>query len=945
MLVLLPMLAFAGWRQIGTIAGIQDLQVVDAGVVLTVSTTGATAWQVLDGGTTQLNNLSGNLRGAGYFGANCLVGFAGTTRQITSSPGCGVTATLGVIGTGVRFRLLSSLQGVAVLTDGFSTDFMYGGPLPDAGWEPRGTSWQLANTRTLQTARVGGADYAVMNVGSPAMPAVVRVSVDGGAPFSLVVPATVRDAAPFERAGATAVMATALTGGALMLVPDLSGTAMPLTPSMGAGVVARYLGMSGLTGMATTGGGGIIGPIPDPARPGLAWKWRGAPAGVAFTDRISCLADRWCVTVEITSGNIWLYENDTPPAVAVIAPSSLAAGQTIRLVADAGDGDGDPIFVSWSSDAGTLVPVAGVDDGTAVDFTASFGVCAPTLIDVTVSDGLAPHDRTIQVPMTVADRGTPEVIVSTRQPLAGGAPVILSAFVDGGCVSAAFTWTTPDGGGGSGPTFAWTPPATECNSDGGLVTITATAAWASGTPSTTQLTQDLVVQPWGAPNPPVFASPGTQPRGLAVDWRSSGPEHACSSAASDFPGTTLSWTWSVDGGASVTEIDGGLRIFASQCVGTGDQVLATAVRHVLGDPGRVSAPASLVVDVPPDAPPLDANTGFGITAAGDAGLLFGRLQIDAGCLAERGATVGISISSAGNPVVDGGFAAEGGSWALPVVGGCSGGTYEVVAQLFERGVFTGATDQQQVTLDFSPVQVGPLSVDRVDVRCGAGASGPVRLLSVPNACGVAEVTWRATSGPALIVNAGAGDTFDLQTAALDFSLVGQQVSFEFAADAGAGNVDVATRTIELGVQPFLEVGVKARPPLRREEEGVLLEVTIVNPTDCQVEGLSLTLPFSGGAPLLETALLDGRRVPARATDEGVVIDAVAVPPRGETKLQLTARARLLSTPTVVPVASLNGYVVSTAAPVAAPATGCGCSELASPAFFALLTLVLRRRRR
>ena len=62
-------------------------------------------------------------------------------------------------------------------------------------------------------------------------------------------------------------------------------------------------------------------------------------------------------------------------------------------------------------------------------------------------------------------------------------------------------------------------------------------------------------------------------------------------------------------------------------------------------------------------------------------------------------------------------------------------------------------------------------------------------------------------------------------------------------------------------------------------------------------------------------------------------------------MQLTAKARLLSTPAVVPVASLNGYVVSTAAPALTPATGCGCTELSSPAFLALVTLVLRRRRR
>ena len=933
MLVLLPMLAFAGWRQVSTVAALQDLQVVDAGVVLSSSLTGLTVWQISDAGVATLATLPGSFVGGGFFGGGCLIGLTAGGLVTSSSAGCGGGTALGA-GSWSRFRLISDAPyGVALVTNA-SADTMWSGPGAAAGWAARGFPVAGSGTRTLQNARISGVDYAVVNGNNG-----IRVSVDGGDLPNAVIAATVwRDAAPFSMSGAPAILGATTTS--LALLRDYR-TPTAFTPTIPAGFSPRFVGMGIRTGMATTFSGELLGPIPNPVRPAETWVVRGRPPGTLLSERINCADDRYCVTAT-DAGVVWFWENEAPPTVGVVVPQ-LDAGQTLRLIADAGDGDGDPIFVTWASDAGSIVPVAGVEDGTAIDFTAPFGVCAP-LLTLTVTDGLPTHDRTIQVPVTILERGSVQV-TSTTQPIAGGAPVTLSAFIDGGCgVSASFTWSSPDGGTGSGPTFAWSPPATECNSDGGLVTITATANWSSGAPATTQVSHDLVVQPWGAPNPPLFASPVSQARGVPVDWFPSGSEHVCSTAG-DFPGTALTWSWTVDGGAMVTELDGGLRIFATLCSTGTDQVIATAVRHLVDDPARVSAPGSLVVEIPPDLLALDANTGFGLTAEGDAGLLFGTFQIDAGCLPQRRARVTISATNAGTPSGTTSALAEDGTWNLSLAGGCSGGTYDVTAQLFEGGVFTGATAQQQVTLPFTAVQVGALSIDRVDVTCGAGASASVQLLPVANACGVAEVSWRETKGPPLVTSAGTGETLALQTDALDFSVVGQQLAFEFAADAGAGNVDVATRTLELGVQPFLEVDVKARPPLRREEEGASLEVTITNPTDCQVDGISLTLPFSGGSPLLETALLDGHKALARQTDEGVVIDAVTVPARGAAKLQLTARARLLSTPTVEPVASLNGYVVSTRVPLSAPATGCGCSELTSPAFFVLLTFVLRRRRR
>ena len=417
-----------------------------------------------------------------------------------------------------------------------------------------------------------------------------------------------------------------------------------------------------------------------------------------------------------------------------------------------------------------------------------------------------------------------------------------------------------------------------------------------------------------------------------------------------FPGTILAWT--IDAGTTtVTEIDGGLHVDAPRCLPLPTRLTASAVRSVPGEQfNRVSSPGTLVIDVEATAPPLNANTDFSISVQGDGGVLFGILELDAGwsdegCLGLNGVIANVMAFKAGTLVSDGGFSPEDGGWSLQVPGGCAGGTYDVVADLYEKGVFTGATARGSITLSFSPARVGDLEANRLEVVCGAGARTAVTLLRAPSSCAAADVTWRAIGGPPLVTMEGQGERLELQSEALDFSVVGQQVTLEFVADAGPGNLDTANRTIELSVQPFLEVTVKARPPLRREEEAVALDVTLLNTTTCAVDGISVTLPLSGGSPLLDSVLIDGRRVTARLTDDGVVIDGVSVPAAGSVTLQLSARARLLSSPSVVPVASLNGYVVSMNAPLTAPATGCGCSQLDGSALLALILLVSARRRR
>lgn len=938
LMFLLPMLASAGWRQVATLPGTpQDVLIADAGVVLAVSsgaTGSATAWQVSDAGVNLVGALTGpnGFIGAGLFGSGCLVALD-SSRNLNATAGCGLpTAATIAANTAVRFRLLADPPLVVAVTNTGSFDSMYSGSGTASAWSVvvQGSPWLGVGQRSLQHARVGGVDYAVMNVNG----ATARLSIDGGASTAIPVPAALKDAAPFPRLGAPALLGSA--GGVLTLVPDLRAPTL-FTPSMPTGLIAQYVGIGGAIGMVTTSTGEVLSPIPDPARPTEIWRVRsGAPS---LTYRINCLDDRWCASLT-TAGAVWFWENEVAPLVAVSVPP-FDAGQTIRLVADAGDGDGDPVYVSWSADAGTFAAVAGVEDGTAVDFTVPSGSCNLTAIDVSVTDGLSGHERSIQVPLSIIDRGALQTVATTLTPLAGGPAVGLTASIVGGCATPVLSWSTSEGQTGAGAQFAWSPPVTECTAGGRQVTVTTTATWPSGVPSVTSSSQILTIVPWGAPPAPVFPSPATQPSGSTADWLSSGTEHACS-ASSGFPGTELLWT--VDaGGALAQAIDGGLRVTApSTCVPL--RVSASALRQVQGeDAGRLSVPGPLVVDILPDTAPLDATTPFSMSVQGDGGWLFGDLDAGASCLAQRLLQSDVIVSSAGSPISSGQFMTPGG-WQLAVPGGCSGGTYDVTARLFEDGGFTGATAQGSFTLSPAPARVGTLSVDRVDVRCGSGARVSLTLAPVPDACGTAELSWRAVGGPALVTAAGTGDVLALQTEALDFSTVGQQVALEWVADAGIGNRQVATRTIELSVQPFLEVSVRTSPPLRREEEPDLLDVTLRNTTECAVEGLSVTLPLSGGSPVLESVRVDGLRAEAQLTEQGLVIEGVSVPASGVASIQLSARARLLSSPTLAPVAFLRGYPVSSIPSSAAAPTGCGCASLASPLLGLVLLVVLRRRR-
>lgn len=916
--LLVSTLCFAGWRQLGTLPGTpQDVQVVDAGMVLAVSSGAGTAstWRVSDAGITQVD-LPGNFVGAGLFDSNCIVALS-TTRLLIYSAGCGLPSVIGA-NTPVRFRLFSNqLSGVALFASG-SFDTLYSGPEADGGWNVRGATWVGASTRTLQTARLAGAEYAVMNSGS----ALIKISVDGGAPFDVTTVGPLRDAALFSYGGTPSVIGSVLATGGLSLIADLNAP-VQVTPVVPPGRIVRYLSIGGLGGMATTATGEILSPIPNPARVGEVWTVRtGVPS--AFTERINCLDDKWCASVT-SAGNVWLWENSTVPHIAV-ASVRLDAGQSVRLVADAGDADGDPVYVSWAAPGATLSPVAGIDDGTQIDFSVPSGNCGFNQLEATVRDG--PHSQTIQVPVTVVDRGALQVNAPLGPVFAGGPPLEVTAFIDGGCEVPTITWTSTDGQTGALGQFSWVPPVTECTAGGRTVAVSATATWSGGAFDTETI--QFTLEPWGAPPAPVFPSPAAQVGGTSVVWSPVGPAHSCANSAG-FPGTQLLWT--VDGGeVPVVVVDGGLRVDAPiSCVPL--QVMAFAESQVLGEQrGRTSDAGVLVVDIFPDVVPLNASTPFDVSFHTDGGLAFGALSVQASCVSQRMLESQVTVSQGAVSVASGRFATPG-EWALSVPGSCAGGAYEVHASLLEDGGFTGAEFTGSFTLGLIPVRVGSLSVNRLDVVCGSGVDAQVSLVAEPNSCTDARFSWRQSSGPELVRAGGEGLNVDVQTVATDFSLVGQQLVFDWVADAGPSNVDVASRAIDLGVQPFIETTVRQLSALRREEDAMMFEATLRNTTGCAVDGLTTLLGVNGGTLVGDAVVVDGvsRRVAA-----GELLENISVPALASTSIQFAVRPRLLAVPVLEPVVSLRGYRVSFPGEPPSPVQGCGCSTASALIWAAVL---------
>ncbi len=925
--VFLASVASAEWRQLGTVSGTPaDVIVVDGGLVVT-ATSGAggraIVWHALDdGGVAQPATLNG---ATGYVGA----GFDGTclsaltpTSSLELSAGCGGPVTVAINSAGA-YRSLGA-RGIAVTFNGSLAQFASANPL-DGTWTAQVPNFtQAASARGVGFANIGGADFAMSaSSGVPGL----RVSVDGGAPFPVTGAPACVDVSPFELAGAPAAIAVTSVGG-LVLIPDVRGGTNS-TATFPVGQTPRRAAMAGAAGLVSTATGAALSPIPDPSNPGLNWVQRAAAP--PLDGRVHCLDANTCAAL-LSDGQVWLYENRHAPTVAIGAVV-VTPGVPAHFVADAGDADNDPLFISWSAPGAVISSDGGFPDGREVDITFPAGVCMGT-VEVTARD--ATSATTAQVMVNSDSRGA-LVVDGPSTAVAGGPPVDFSAAVDGGCVGATISWSTSDGGVGSGPNFTWTPPETSCV-PGGDVLVTATATWASGAPATTQQSRVVTIEPWGAPQTPVFPSPAQQDGGTVVLWAPTDSAHECAAAAG-FPGTELVWESLDAGGASVQLLDGGALIdAASLCAPT--QVVASAYRVVVGEQrGRRSDAGTLIVDVLPARAPLDATTPFVMSAMAASGLARGDTSTSASCLAERNVEALLTIREGVTDLASGRFRTPG-PWSLAIPGGCAGGTYEVVAQLLEDGNATGAEARETLTTTATPVAVGALDVTEVIAACGQAAAASVTLQAVDGACAASTVTWRSVGGPPLVVPSGTGEVVPLRLQASGFDAVGQTVALEFTASGGGSNVATETREVRVTAEPFVSVRINRARPLTQQEEVRTVNVSVGNSTACDVSGLAVTV--MGHRLVAESLRIDGQVVPVEVIEGGLRVPSLSLTANAESSLTVQQGPALTGTDVTV---TLNGVVVGeTNHAVGTPECGCGVGG-GGLSVLSLLALTLLRRRR
>ncbi|MFO0600105.1 MAG: hypothetical protein U0228_32650 [Myxococcaceae bacterium] len=932
-MLIVASLAEAGWRPLGAPGGAMvDLTMADAGWVVAVGASGvrqSIAWS--DGGIT-FGNTAGTFRsGVVISNDGCFAYTPGNTTLAFLPAGCGNGRA--IRGANVlEVRPWNGDKLVAVDVSGALAQLSYGAV--DGGGlfvPPTPATWAVSSV-FLRSMHLGDVDYVVANSLAPGL----QVSVDGGARTASAIGVALGDLSLFDLGGKPAVMGVT-TGGALSLVPDLRLTPT-LTPTLPAGFTASRVAMGTDQGIVLSTDGRAASPVPNPASPAQVFRQR-PDAGIVFAGFVDCLASTWCAAAD-SSNQVWLYENAAPPTVGV-APISGPPGAVITIALDAGDADGDPLFSTWTTGA-SFVATAGTQDGQSIDLTLPM-TCGPVPVSVVTTDGL--HTTApLALSVTVSERGGFTLQPSSASLIAGagGAAATFTASVDGGCDTATFSWSTSDGRSGTGSTFVFPEPATWCLAPN--VNVTVTATWNQGVPATSTSTSTLTITPWGPPDTPIFPSPAQQSQLTTQLWVPAGPEHACTGQGS-FPGTELVWT-NIDAGlATVTPVDGGLLVITPELC-TASRVTATARRQVVGESlGRLSGASVLDIDLPSAALPLDATANYTANIDGGGGVVWVDTNVVTNCIPSRGLGTEITVFDGPTAVVGPTFMPTPGAQAFPIAGGCAGGAREVVARLFEDGGFTGASRQATVFFAPAPVALGELTSNRLVAQCGSGAQGSVELLIPPGACASADVAWKVASGPALTVTAGTGTTATLATVDTGFASVGVPLVLEWSIDAGAGNATSDVRTVEIGVDPFVEVSARTFPLLAREESALDVQVQLKNRTDCAVDGLDVSIPLTQGTPLEGSVLVDGVRTDATIVDGALRLANVHLDASGSTTVRFAARPRLLSSPFGTADVSLRGNPVVFIPDPRSPGTQppCGCSALDGTLVLVALGLLVRRR--
>lgn len=981
--LLVGLAAWAEWQPVSLPGQPVDLQVYDAGhVVFTVqggASPGAYEQVFLpDGGSGGgTSRLASNVIGAFLDSNGCLGALDAFGQQLWTG-GCGTTGPSGMDQPN-RLRGTSAFTRYAVGVDNTTNPQVFYGTA-GGGWAPiDDTAVPLStlftgNAGPLSAVRVGSVDYAVF--GSELLPPFLVLIADAGivrgVDYDVAQP---RDVALFAHGAAPGAFVVPSDGG-LEWTRDVTSADAGFAPASLPGGIADVVGVSftreggdsvaGGFGMATVrfdgGTSGVIRAVPHPSRPGELWtpSTRALPSGLAPVSlgKVACAGPTFCAILlpSTAANNVLLYWNNAPPALEPVPTLQVDDTQALAFTVDAGDPDGDPVYVAWGPADGGTYPVlvqSSDPDGRQVVFTPDAGAfcgTTSTSFDFTarVSDGLAAHTSSFPVTLVVnhvSNAATPALDRSQVDVLAGGPTEQVQATPGvGGCPPQGFVWREVTSAGvtftADGGTATFAPPLNLCDADGGLGEYEVVAL--DGPDASTPARVSVRVRPWGPPLPPVFASPVKQVAGTDAVYRSLDAGHVCETAP-QFPEVTIDWLFqagaipgvdvlangsAVTPGSSFTAPE--ITVRSSDGCAEGSLAFSGRQRTVGDDAGFVSPSADLVVNLVKVLAPIE-DAGYQLSGSYDpsSATYTGRADVDVNCIAERGLTAEIRLDRVDAGTEAQTVAAVGEPFSLSVPTGCAGGEFVVTAELLADGGSTGRVQTDSFTAPVVPVEVGPIDRSSLGAACGAGASGELSTSAL--GCTGARVSWERISGPALVEEQLAGESVTVRTVETELNaLIGQTLRIRVQAEGGPGNVDSEEVGLTIVPEPrFVGVRHRSDTPIAPEGRVMGIAVELTNASDCGLTGVDFEEMLDGLAFVPGSARVGGQPVEAVAEGGVLRVSGIELPARATVVLTYSARPPLLGSPRPSGTAYLRGVPLSTenagfGGGVRA-GSGCGCS--------------------
>ncbi|HYV44962.1 MAG TPA: hypothetical protein VFA20_08880 [Myxococcaceae bacterium] len=746
-----------------------------------------------------------------------------------------------------------------------------------------------------------------------------------------------------------------------------------------------------LVGDATAGTPNLWRAIPDPNNVGRYWVPTTVPPPALTSgiyDSVRCLNATFCVLGSSSATNsaqtqLATYRNRAAPGVEPPAFVVQEGASGVSMTVDAGDDDGDAIFVTWAPDAGaSLYFSALAPDPASHDRRTWVGTSFPSPnsnlcgkvqavlpVSVFAHDGLQQGptaDGTITIVHTL-----PGPLTMDQVSLAPAGPSAVTqryTFVTNGC-SGLGAEVLPSGAA----TAAVTPPNTLD------VTFTPPRVWCDDTPDSGARTFQVrvvdglvkslpanatfVVLPWGQPEPPFGTGGRTafQDAGTTVTY-SPDATHLCEGDAGNFPGVDTFWTWAPSAGFTpiVLQADGGAlpqsgattptaTVTALDCQSGSITFQATNTTKNGGLPG-MSSPLTVNVT----STPLPLSGAVTVSAAADGGSVFGVVDLTppVQCPQNRaglGASVELHRASDGGLISSGTVPGVPASYSLQAPGACGGGAFYVRATVSDSTGSVGPQDQP-VTLPTLNPDFASVDVDSFKISCGDVARADASVTFGPKDCDSAQVDW-SSAGAVAIAPGAVGPSVMLATVSNDFNgLIGLPVYVVATSTAESGVKSVPAAPVVVTVDPFVTVVHRTDTSVASESRVLGIEVQLKNQTTCDVTGVELHETLSG-MNLVPGSVIgpDGGTIDP-VTDAGeLVIPGLSLPGGGQVvTVRYSARPALFGAPSPGGVAKLRDVPISEPSELGSGGSTCGCQS-ASGGAAALIGLagaaLLRRRRR